>query len=67
MTAIAQVIGWSFLIAAFIGALVPGMNFHVGFSDDAATVEWHLKKAKEVQERINKKATKRAAAQKEIP
>lgn len=55
MTAIAQVIGWGFLVAALIGALVPGMNFHVLFVDDEAAIRLHQKKAKEVQKRWEKK------------
>lgn len=55
MTAVAQVIGWGFLIAALIGALVPGMNFHVGFTDDDGAIKWHQQKAKEVQKRWEKK------------
>ena len=55
MSAVAQVIGWGFLIAALIGALVPGMNFHVGFSDDDTVIRWHLQEAQEVQKRWEKK------------
>lgn len=59
MTAIAQVIGWSFLIAALIGALIPGMHFHVVFAGDAAAQKFHAERAERLQKRIEEKAAKR--------
>lgn len=59
MNAVAQVIGWAFLAAAVIGAVIPGMNFHVCFVDDDAAIRWHQKKAIEVQKRWEKKHGKK--------
>lgn len=61
MTAIATVIGYAFLIAALIWALVPGMNFHVIFLDDKSTIEGRKRMREKVQKRIDGKTAKEAA------
>ena len=60
MQAIAAAIGWSFVVCAVLGAVVPGMNFHVAFVGDDAALAWHRRWAAELEAQIKK----RAAAQK---
>lgn len=53
----AALIGYAFIFASLIDALVPGLNFHVIFADDKSTIQGHKDMADRVQARIDKKAT----------
>ncbi len=48
-------IGGAYLVAALIGAVVPGWNFHVAFADDKSTQKWHARLAEELAVRIKEK------------
>ena len=56
MNALAQTIGWAFLISCAIGALAPGLNFHVVFADDAGAIKHHHEMIQKIQKRIDRKA-----------
>lgn len=56
MNALAQTIGWAFLISCAIGALVPSLNFHVVFSDDEGAIKHHHEMIEKIQKRIDRKA-----------
>lgn len=58
MHKIAIVIGYAFIFAALIGALVPGMNFHVIFGSDGYTIDGHKTMSDRVSARLAKKAEK---------
>ena len=58
MHKIAIVIGYGFIFAALIGALVPGMNFHVIFGPDEYTIDGHKAMSDRVSARLAKKAEK---------
>lgn len=55
MTQFLAVIGACFIVAMLIGAVVPGMNFHVVFAGDEAAQKWHQRLAAELQTRIQEK------------
>ncbi|CAM3946681.1 hypothetical protein N5K37_32450 [Delftia tsuruhatensis] len=55
MTQFLAVIGACFIVAMIIGAVVPGMNFHVVFAGDEAAQRWHQRLAAELQTRIQEK------------
>lgn len=55
MTNFLAVIGACFILAMVIGAVVPGMNFHVVFAGDEAAQKWHQRLAAELQTRIQEK------------
>lgn len=59
MHKIAIFIGYAFIFASLIGALVPGMNFHVIFGPDKYTIEAHEAMAKRVAARMEKNAEKK--------
>lgn len=48
-------VGAIVLLAAVIGHIVPGMNFHVIFAPDAETVEGHIAMAERVIKRMEEK------------
>ena len=54
MHKIAIVIGYAFIFASLIGALVPGMNFHVIFGPDEYTINWHESMSKRIRESMEK-------------
>ena len=56
MNALAQTIGWALLISCAIGALVPGLNFHVVFADDEGAIKHHHEMIEKIQKRIDRKA-----------
>lgn len=56
MNALAQTIGWAFLISCAIGALIPSLNFHVVFSDDEGAIKHHHEMIEKIQKRIDRKA-----------
>lgn len=56
MHKIAIVIGYAFIFAALIGALIPGMNFHVIFAGDDGAIDAHNEMARRVEDRIARKA-----------
>lgn len=58
MHKIAIVIGYGFIFAALIGALVPGMNFHVIFGGDEYAIDGHKAMSDRVSARLAKKAEK---------
>lgn len=58
MHKIAIVIGYAFIFAALVGALVPGMNFHVIFGGDESAIEGHKAMADRVANRVAKKEKK---------
>lgn len=39
------IIGGTFLLAVFAGALIPGVSYHVYFGTDEGALEWHRKHA----------------------
>lgn len=39
------IIGGTFLLASFAGALIPGVSYHVYFGTDEGAMEWHRKHA----------------------
>ena len=47
-------LGAMYVLAACIGAAVPGMNFHVVLADDETALEWHEKLAQRLRERVKK-------------
>lgn len=55
MHKIATVIGYGFIFASLIGALVPGMNFHVIFAPDKSAIKGHHDMAKRVEDRLKEK------------
>lgn len=55
MHKIAICIGYAFIFASLIGALLPGMNFHVIFAPDKSAIEAHIAMASRVEKRIAQK------------
>lgn len=55
MSTFLSFIGGGFLILAALGAIVPGMNFHVVFASDAEALKWHHRLAKELEDNIQSK------------
>lgn len=51
MHKIALVIGYGFIFASLIGALIPGMNFHVIFAPDNSTIKGHYDMAKRIEDK----------------
>lgn len=39
------IIGGTFLLCVFAGALIPGVSYHVYFGTDKGALEWHRKNA----------------------
>lgn len=39
------IIGGTFLLCVFAGALIPGVSYHVYFGTDHGALEWHRKNA----------------------
>ena len=45
MKRVLVIIGGTFLLAVFAGALIPGVSYHVYFGTDEGAMEWHRKHA----------------------
>ena len=60
MKTFTSILGWAFIVLTILGATVPGLNFHIVFADDQATMEFH----KECAEQLAKKL---AQSKKEQP
>lgn len=56
MHKIATVIGYGFIFASLIGALLPGMNFHVIFAPDNSAIKGHHEMVKRVEDRLKGKS-----------
>lgn len=52
-------IGGAFLVACILGAVLPGLNFHVVLAGDKEAQKWHARLAAELSTRIKEKEQNR--------
>lgn len=63
MNTFAAIVGWGLILAAVLGAIVPGLNCHLYFGGDKEGIDYHRDAADRIEKRLEAAAGAKAKEQ----